>query len=248
MKKIIPVIGFVLAACIFCSKNENAIPKKNGFELNAIHSIDEILIDGILDETTWQHAEEVFLRENMIGEKVTMSSVQTSVKTCYDEQNLYIAFECNDQDIWGNFTKRDQHLWEEEAVEVFIDVDDDPNTYVEVEVSPDNVLFDSYIVDPINIDVEATARFDLANINTAVNVIGTVDNRQDIDHKWIVEIAIPFTDMIEDFDKLSIKNSKWKINFYRINQDYDQETAYFAWSPTGGRFHKPSVFGTLVFE
>jgi len=207
-----------------------------------------IAIDGEASETAWELAEPVFLKDNRSGNDVTDSMVKTEVKACYDDSMLYFVFICNDPDIWTSFTQRDEHLWEEEAVEVFIDVDDVPETYVEIEVSPGNVLFDSYIVDPDKIDVPQTALFNLPGIKTAVNVSGTMNKRDDRDNSWTVEIAIPFKDLANEKVAQVNKNTPLKINFYRLDQNHDMPRMSYAWSPTGGRFHKPAVFGTLIFK
>ncbi len=133
-------------------------------------------------------------------------------------------------------------------MEVFIDVDDIPQNYVEIEVSPANVLFDSYIVDPQNIDVESTARFDLQGIETAVMVNGTLNQRDDIDKSWTVEVAIPFNDLKSENGEQITFGTEIKINFYRLDMSQGMERGMYAWSPTGASFHKPSVFGKLILK
>lgn len=68
------------------------------------------------------------LLENHFGNEVRESGLQTSVKACYNDSTLYFFFICHDTDIWTSFTQRDEHLWENDAVEIFIDVDDIPET------------------------------------------------------------------------------------------------------------------------
>jgi hypothetical protein len=236
---------FILIQFAFCKKNQHRIKSEN--LIIAIYSQSVIIVDGLLNESDWQRAQKVYLKNSDTDEEVTDATFSTCTLTCYDENNLYIAFVCNDRDIYSSFTNRDQHLWEEEAIEVFIDVDEEPNTYVEIELSPNNVLFDSYIIDPVNIDIEETSKFDLLGIKTAVSVNGTVNFRADEDKSWIAEIAIPFSHIIKNFNSDILKEAKWKINYYRIDRDNDGPTHY-AWSPTMGRFHKPSAFGKLVFK
>jgi hypothetical protein len=219
-----------------------------GFRIGAIKTGTPPVIDGHVDDPAWQNAEAVWLKENRSGEEVGDSRLSTRVMTCYDDSLLYIAFVCNDPDIWSNYTQRDDYLWKEEAVEVFIDTDDDPDTYVEIEVSPANILFDSYIVDPVNIDIPATAAFDLPGIRTAVFVDGTLTARDDTDKSWTVEIAVPFRDLATERNKTPGPDSAIRINFYRLDKNRDMPAAGYAWSPTGGRFHKPAVFGSLIFK
>jgi len=245
--KLKPLILMIFAVAIVACAEKKEQPKPE-FTITAARAQEKITVDGLLNEAVWQRAQTVVLRENRTGAVVADSAVQTFVKTCYDENVLFIGFICNDPDIWSTFTQRDEYLWKEEAVEVFLDVDQEPNTYVEIEVSPANVLFDSYIVDPVHIDVEATARFDLPHIQTAVSVNGTLNERDDRDKQWSVEIALPFVDFLDNPAGITPGETEWKINFYRVNADNGGESTGYAWSPTGARFHKPSVFGTLVFE
>jgi hypothetical protein len=216
--------------------------------IEAIFTSESPTIDGVEDEAIWQQVTPVFLRENGSGNKVEKSALQTLVKACYDDSTLYFLFECKDPDIWADFTQRDEYLWKEEVVEVFIDVDDVPETYVEIEVSPANVIFDSYIVDPENIDLPATASFDLPGLKTGVNIQGTLNQRKDIDKSWTVEIAIPFRDLANENIQKVGPDTRIKLNFYRLDKNRETAPLSYAWSPTGKSFHKPSVFGNLIFK
>ena len=44
-------------------------------------------------------------------------------------------------------TRRDEHLWEEEVVEIFLDVDRSGHNYYELEISPANVVCDLRMID-----------------------------------------------------------------------------------------------------
>lgn len=216
--------------------------------IEASQTFDPVTIDGQANETIWQQAKPIRLKNNRTGKEVQESALQTHVKASYDDKSLYFLFECKDPDIWAEFTQRDEYLWKEEVVEVFIDVDDAPETYVEIEVSPANILFDSYIVDPENIDVPATAKFNLPGLNTGVTVQGTLNKRDDEDSSWTVEMAIPFEDLANSETTKVGPDTEIKLNFYRLDKNQGKEFAAYAWSPTGKSFHKPSVFGKLVFK
>tara|TARA_R110002124_G_scaffold274641_3_gene444613 strand:- start:5968 stop:6699 length:732 start_codon:yes stop_codon:yes gene_type:complete len=205
-------------------------------------------IDGKANDPIWQQAKPIRLKNNRTGKEVQESALQTHVKASYDDKNLYFLFECKDPDIWTEFTQRDEYLWKEEVVEVFIDVDDEPETYVEIEVSPANILFDSYIVDPENIDVPATAKFNLPGIRTSVTIQGTLNKREDKDNGWTVEMAIPFEDLANATTERVGPETEIRLNFFRLDKNQGKEFASYAWSPTGKSFHKPSVFGKLVFK
>lgn len=215
--------------------------------IKAVKTIEPMRMDGYLNESVYETADKVYLKNSVDKTIINHPEYATFVQIAYDDTYLYVAFHCNDQDIHSSYTQRDQHLWKEEAVEVFIDTDNEPDNYVELEVSPNNVLYDSYIVDPRNIDVEETLKFNLKNIKTGVALSGTTKDRQDDDNFWTVEMAIPLAEIARDFRLDQLPNSAWRINFYRINHD-DSPLEYMAWSPTEGSFHKPERFGRIVFR
>lgn len=215
--------------------------------IKAAKTIEPMRIDGYLNENIYQTAGKVYLKNSADKSIIGDPDYQTSVQVAYDDTYLYVAFHCGDQDIHSSFNKRDQYLWKEEAVEVFIDTDGEPDNYVELEVSPKNILYDSYIVDPQNIDVEETLKYNLKDIKTAVVLSGTTENRKDTDRFWAVEMAIPFAEIAEDFHPDQLAGAEWKINFYRINHD-ESPIEYMAWSPTQGSFHRPARFGRIIFR
>lgn len=226
-----------------CAEN-----KPSDYKIEAIFTSRPPIIDGTENDSIWQQILPEVLKENRSGNEVRDSGLQTQVKACYDDSNLYFLFVCIDPDIWTSFTQRDEHLWENDAVEIFIDIDDVPETYVEIEVSPANVLFDSYIVDPVNIDVPKTALFNLKGIRTAVVVSGTLNERDDKDDNWTVEIAIPFADLANENIKEITTATEIRINFYRLDENQGMERMFYAWSPTFARFHEPAYFGNLTFN
>lgn len=233
---------FVLPSCQTPDSNNTG-----DLVITAVHTEQKLLIDGRLDEPAYEGAEKIYLKNSATTEPITDDAYTTTVQALYDDHYLYLGYVCEDKDIHSSFTHRDERLWEEEVVEVFIDTDGStPNSYVEIEVSPKNILYDSFIGDPKNIG-EETKYYDLEDIHTAVFVDGTTADRMDEDRRWTVEIAIPFSEIEEGFDPARLTGYRWKINFYRINQDEHGPT-YFAWSPTEGSFHKPERFGEIVFR
>lgn len=216
--------------------------------IKAVKTASPLVIDGQLDEAVYQKATRNYLKDSRTKAAIDDPAYWTYAQVAYDEQFLYVAFHCMDQDIHSSFSKRDEYLWKEEAVEVFIDIDPStPNNYVEIEVSPRNILYDSYIVDPRNIDIEKTLQYNLKNIKTAVKAKGTVNTRQDQDQSWTVEMAIPLAEIVPDFKPDMLSSAAWTINFYRINHD-NSPLQFLSWSPTEGSFHRPERFGTLIFR
>lgn len=207
----------------------------------------EIHIDGNLADHGWQSAQKLPLSNNFNGAPIEDNSLESYAMTCYDTENLYLAFVNHDHHIFSSYSHRDEFLWKEEVAEVFIDTDEILTTYIELEISPKNVLYDSFITDTANIDLVETSKFNLEGWRTAVTLFGTINNNSDTDSLWTVEMAIPFTSIKTDFDIKKIAEYVWKINFYRVDH-VDRGPTHYAWSPTYARFHSPSKFGTIIFR
>jgi len=180
-----------------------------------------------------------------------LATCQTRARMCWDDDSLYIAFDCDDPDIWGTLLERDQPIYEEEVVEAFIDPDSDLVRYFEFQTSPRGTLFDAIIHNPTGLRVNMTCdtSWDCDGWRVAVRVDGTLDNRNDVDRGWTVEWAIPFASLGEAPHVPPEDGDVWRVNFYRIDRTPADE--YGCWSPTmeiPANFHVPSRFGKIVFR
>jgi hypothetical protein len=204
------------------------------------------VIDGVLDDEAWKKAPVVTLLLAVTGEKATKD---TKARMCWDDKALYVAFECADEDIWGNMYKRDDWIFREEVVEAFINPSCNLTHYFEFNVSPRNVIFDASIVNLTGSGPSEGTSYDwnCEGLRTAVVVDGTLDNRKDVDRSWTVEMAIPFASIGRATPKPA---ERWRLNLYRIERSPEPEE-YQAWSPTlihPPSFHIPSRFGTVFFS
>lgn len=50
----------------------------------------------------------------------SQSDYKTEARVLYDEAYLYFSFRCTDDNIWSTMKQRDEPLWHEEVVEVFL--------------------------------------------------------------------------------------------------------------------------------
>jgi Carbohydrate-binding family 9 len=166
---------------------------------------------------------------------------QTSVRACWDEAALHIRFDCEDRDAWGTYQRRDEPVYEEEAVEVFLAPgEEDPTRYLEFEVSPLGVLFDARIHNPTSLraDLVADVAWDCPGIRWEV---GRGTQRQD----WWAVLVLPWAGIYPGGNLPLV----WRANFYRIERPRDGSPEFSCWSPTLTRpadFHKPARFGVLT--
>jgi Carbohydrate-binding family 9 len=164
----------------------------------------------------------------------------TLLRLAWDETALYVHFECADRDAWGTWSERDDPLYEEEAVEVFLAPGvDDPSWYAEFEVSPRGVMFDALIHNPHGerATMRSEVQWDCPGLRWEA---GTTGASQD----WWAALVIPWDGLAPEIDRPPV----WRANFYRIERPRDGETEFSCWSPTltePADFHKPSRFGFL---
>lgn len=207
----------------------------------------QVTIDGVLDDPAWQAAERVSLVDAVDGSAATFP---TDVALVWDDDNLYVSFTCSDPDMWATLLNRDDPLWEEEVVEVFIDPDGDGADYAELEVTPLNVVVDLDIIQITpkwNSDID----WDISGLQTAVTVDGTVNDPEDEDVGWTVEIAIPFAALSEiaGAEEVPSDGDEWRVNLYRIERPRDTDWHLLAWCPCGRpAFHTPDRFGIVRFS
>jgi hypothetical protein len=186
-----------------------------------------------ISEEAWLDIPSVQLVETASGEQ---TNLQTIVKACWNSEFVYFRFECEDDHIVANYQWRDEPLYLEDVIEVFIDEVGDGRQYQEYEVSPHNVLFDAMVANDLAGTIIPDEKWNAAGIVTTVEKIG--------DKNYVYSIKIPTV----NFSIPIQAGLAWSVNFYRIDDDPQGNRHYWAWSPTGKiNFHIPSSFGRLIF-
>lgn len=201
--------------------------------------------DGRLDEKAWQECEPI----QLTGRDGKTPMQKTSARILWDNDFIYVAFDCEDQNIWSTFTKRDQPLYNEEVVEIFIDPDGDGNTYLELEVSPLGIFWDGFILNHGPGKIKGILAWNSETIRWGVHLNGTQNNPNDIDQSWSAEIAVPIKDLATAPNRPPKPGDKWRLNLYRIDHPDSNTSEESLWSPVSGpSFHDPDKFGEVTFS
>jgi hypothetical protein len=170
---------------------------------------------------------------------------RTEARVVWDDEALYVAFDCQDEDVWGKLEKNDDPIYGEEVVEVFIDADGDGRTYNELQVSPRNVQFDAYF--PAR--RQGMELSWSAGMTTAVKVRGTLNEPSDRDEGWSAEMRIPVQALSTVPRWPPVQGDRWRFNLYRLdwhtNRTVNEGSAFSP--PLVGDFHHLPRFGHLEF-
>ncbi|MEZ4675406.1 MAG: carbohydrate-binding family 9-like protein [Caldilineaceae bacterium] len=134
----------------------------------------------------------------------------TATRLAYDENALYVHFDCVDNDIWGTYTKRDEPIYDEEVVEIFIGPGaETPVDYYEFEVSPNGVLLDVKVHNPSGdrADMQLDFDWDCPALRWGAR-------RDDAKQRWQAFYAIPWSSI----GASGVLPTTWRANFYRIER------------------------------
>lgn len=216
------------------------------------------VIDGDASDAVWQGAVAIELIdvEDLAGQR--RHSRPTSVRMLWDAAGWYFLFEMQDGDVWSTFDQRDDQIWQEEVVEIFVDPDGDGEDYAEIEVNPLNTVFDLLLSRPWGDGGRGFAQWD-PEFSSAVRVDGTLNDDSDTDVGWTVEVALPWaalgTDIRDVMNGLALPpqiGDQWRLNLYRFERLRQggavEGLEASAWSPVGRvDFHVPGRFGILRF-
>lgn len=255
----------IILGCLFCiwhiNSNSQNVPKT----YVAHKAIGAFSIDGLATEDSWEKA--TWSEAYIDIEGVKTPKYDTRMKMTWDEQNLYVFAELKEPHIWANLKQRDTIIFYNNDFEIFIDPDGDTHNYYEFEMNALNTVWDLFLSKPYRNQAKVLGAWDFKGLKSAVHVQGSLNDPSDIDQKWSVEIAIPWSFTTEPGGTTKVpKNEYWRMNFSRVNWDFDIINGkYFrkkdpvtqkflpesnwVWSPQGViNMHEPEHWGYVYFS
>ena len=162
-----------------------------------------------------------------------------------------MRFDVTDPSPWHTLVARDERLWTEEVVELFLDVGASGRSYAEVEWNPVNAVVDLWID-------RAEGRFDrgwnVAGLESRVHARKDAAGRTT---GWSVVSVLPWGALAAKAPPGTALppqvGDRWRFNVYRIERpggpsDPEKGVLNFAWAPTGQHsFHVPEAFREIEF-
>lgn len=225
----------------------------------------QLIIDGKANEKDWKQAK--FTTNFIDIEGVKIPSQHTNVKMLWDDDYLYVYAKLNEEHIWGDIKERDQVIFYNNDFEVFINPSNDTHNYGEIEINALGTVWDLVLNKPYNVGGKPKNRWNLNDLKSAVLIKGTLNNPDDIDEYWTVEMAIPLSAFAELKNKPKAKpkdGEHWRLNFSRVQWDHDiidgiysrkKENNKFlpeynwVWSNQGAiNMHLPENWGYIQFS
>ncbi|MEQ8811989.1 MAG: carbohydrate binding family 9 domain-containing protein, partial [Imperialibacter sp.] len=210
------IITFIFGQLFFLDATSQEVndKKSTGFQskyqLRIERAKDPIVLDGELNESTWQTADvatDFWMKFPRDDQKAPR---QTEMRAAYDEKFLYISAVCYDTSYYVVQTlKRDIRYFDGDGIAVVLD--------------PVNKKTNGFFfgVSPMNVQAEDLLASSSNNLNFSWDNkwFSEVTRHED---RWIVEMAIPFKTL-----RFEANNDEWGINFIRNDVKANQ---YHAWT------------------
>lgn len=233
-----------------------------------VKTADPIVIDGNLNETIWQEATWSGPFVDIQGDKLPEPRFKTTVAMTWDEDYFYVAARMDEPHLWATYAKRDMVIYHENDFEVFLDPDGDTHHYYELEVNALNTVWDLMLTKPYRDGGDAIDHWDIGGLKTAVQLEGTLNDPNDTDTGWTVEIAFPWDALSEAAGTPCPPQTgdQWRVNFSRVQwriepngrggyrKQLNPETGEtfpednWVWSPQGEiAMHMPEMWGVVQF-
>ena len=258
-KKVISLILFLLyLGCVWLVAQE---PPRAYI---AYKALDELQIDGLGDETSWQKAawSDTFI--DIEGKKEP--KYRTQMKMLWDDTCLYFYARLEEPHVWATLKQRDTVIFYNNDFEIFVDPDGDTHNYMEFEMNALNTIWDLFLTKPYRNYGKVLDRWDIQGIKTAVHIEGTLNNPNDRDTGWSIEVAIPWEVLMEadTHNDIPVKEY-WRLGFSRVNWEFDLADGRYSrkkgengkylpesnwvWSPQWViNMHEPEKWGYVYFS
>ena len=265
--------GLISCCCIFflsCKSKTNQIQNDEfliSTEPNIYNArmLGDITIDGKLNEASWNKSAVHWSLPfgNIVPSDHFELDFETKMKLLWDEEHLYVAAIIQEEHIWSNMLEDDLPLYKENCFELFLDPGADGKDYYEIEVNPNNAVWDLFLSYPYGVDdgKNADPEYDIKGLQTAVGIKGSLNDPSDKDDHWIVEMAIPWKGL-KKFGpnwKRPENLESWAMNAMSVHYPFDiNEGRYIkkekekpdlaTWVFMGKRnIHIPEKWGRILF-
>jgi hypothetical protein len=235
-------------------------------ELHIPHTATPPQIDGRLDDAAWSGAGVIAALQPALGvaRPAAMDRVPTEIRLLWDEQALYVAFRCTDDEVYASGTiEHDGNVYMDDVCEIFVDPKGDGRQWIEIQVNPLNQTLDliSLCVGDATCqpngrlvsttDLFAIRGWEATGLRTASGRLREGDNEVG----WTVEMAIPASALTKRLGTTTLSAGQMRGNLMRYDHPpkpgkSERSLLHMNWSPvvSGCPHISPAAMGTLILD
>lgn len=227
MKHFYLFLGF-----LFFLHNTAVAQKINeAYQLHIYKAGSPIIIDGVMDESTWQDAEVATDFYSITPMDTSFATVRTDVRMTYDDHNLYLIATCFHAlpgPYYVESLRRDFNFGKNDNFLLFMDPFDDQTNGFSFGTNAAGAQWDGIMFEGGQVDLSWDNKW-----------TSTVKNYED---RYVFEMAVPFK-------SIRYKNgiTNWGINFSRMDLKTTEKSG---WAPVPRQFPSASLAytGILVWD
>ncbi|MDD5597776.1 MAG: sugar-binding protein [Victivallaceae bacterium] len=212
---------------LFTAADEKT-PVKNTVSISRVKT--PPIIDGEIKKDIWNAVPVTAFDFKLMGGNNKNAAKQSFVSAVYDDRNIYFCFYLLEPDIAkisANYLQRDSSVWNDDCVEIFLDVNNDKKSYCHLICNSKGVQADEYSPDSTEKNRAWNGKWQSA-----------AKTGKDF---WCVEIAVPFETL--GLKKAPASGTCWGVS---LNRGETQTKEFSGWPD--GSFHDPKKFGNFIFS
>lgn len=225
-----------------------------------------ITIDGKMSPGEWDAIPWTSDFVDIEGDKRPNPHFQTRAKMAHDENGMYFAVLMEEPHVWATITEHDAVIFNDNDFEIFLDPSNSTHNYLEYEVNALGTVWDLFISKPYRDGPVVLNNWEFLGMKSAVHVDGTLNNPNDTDKSWSVEVFIPWSSIYQVMrrDGKPAEGDQMRVNFSRVEwttevqngkyvkvpiQGEDKIREYnWVWAPSGViNIHLPEYWGYVQF-
>ncbi len=193
-----------------------------------------ITIDGDINDEAWQKAEWTDEFRDIEGSLKPDPYLRTRVKMLWDDKYFYFAAELIEPHVWATLTEHDEVIFFDNDFEIFIDADNDgsrnykypdhdTHRYYEFEMNAFNTTWDLFLTKPYRNGGLPMTNWEIKGLKSGVKVKGTINQPDDRDEAWTLEVAIPFSAICfgRKRENPPSDGDQYRVNFSRVQYDIE---------------------------
>lgn len=225
----------------------------------ACRTVDDIVIDGALNESSWANAAWTSTFGDIFLIGYQRPFLATRAKMIWDDRYLYAAVELEEPNLIGHVVTRDEEIYYDNDIELFIDVDGDSQDYIELEFNCLGTIWDMFLPKEYNRGgiphshprVEGSPPWDLEGMLVAVRMEGSINYPHDTDRGWTIEMALPWESLQKTSrtgDILNRDGSMLRLNFSRVQHTWPKVWPIVNWKDHGNASYDWTWSQNLVYN
>jgi hypothetical protein len=212
-----------------------------------------VKIDGKMNDEDWK---KTMTRSLDYFYRIEKSSDQqnTTFRMLWDEDNLYVFFQCKDKYLTAREKARDGVPYLDDCAEVFfVPAPDSLDVHFGFEINLNKASNDFIWLNDFYKGKSGLIKSYNPEFKVEVSVLGTINDNSDIDEGWTMEMAIPLT-LFAGVDLLFPVTTGTRWAFQAARQDRNDTTGdrrststIFPVYDISKSVHQPNRFGLLEF-